>query len=70
MPLMRDRMRVAFPSWAWVRSDPHRLLAFGFGSGLLRPGSGTWGTLAAWAIWLALSRFASSDALGVLLLLA
>ena len=24
---------------------------FGFGSGLLRPGAGTWGTLTAWLIW-------------------
>jgi len=24
---------------------------FGFGSGLLRPGSGTWGTLLAWFLW-------------------
>ena len=31
--------------------DPGRLIAFGLGSGLLRPASGTWGTLLAWVIW-------------------
>lgn len=32
--------------------SPVRFIAFGFGSGLLRPGPGTWGTLLAWPIWL------------------
>jgi phosphatidylglycerophosphatase A len=27
------------------------MMMFGFGSGLLRPGSGTWGTLLAWLLW-------------------
>jgi phosphatidylglycerophosphatase A len=67
---MRDRMRVPFPPWRWVRSDPHRLLVFGFGSGLLRPGSGTWGTLVAWALWLMFAQYAESTALGAFLLLA
>lgn len=28
-----------------------RIIAFGFGAGLLRPAPGTWGTLAGWALW-------------------
>ncbi len=28
-----------------------RIIAFGFGSGLLRPAPGTWGTLLAWLLW-------------------
>ncbi len=39
------------PTPAWVFSRPDRLLAFGFGSGLLRPAPGTWGTLMAWLLW-------------------
>jgi phosphatidylglycerophosphatase A len=47
---MRDRARAAYPSLGWVCRDPGRLIAFGLGSGLIRPASGTWGTLLAWAI--------------------
>lgn len=39
------------PSAAWVFSRPDRILAFGFGSGLIYPAPGTWGTLAGWALW-------------------
>ena len=67
---MRERMRVPFPSWHWVRSDPHRLLVFGFGAGLLRPGSGTWGTLMAWALWLIFARHLSSNVFGIFLIAA
>lgn len=35
-------------SAAWMLRSPARMIAFGFGSGLLRPAPGTWGTLAAW----------------------
>lgn len=31
--------------------SPLRIVALGFGSGLLRPGPGTWGTVLAWALW-------------------
>lgn len=31
-----------------------RIVAFGFGSGLLRPAPGTWGTLLAWLLWVVL----------------
>jgi phosphatidylglycerophosphatase A len=35
----------------WVFGAPHRLVAFGFGSGLVRPAPGTWGTLLGWLLW-------------------
>lgn len=44
------------PTLRWMLASPPRLLAFGFGSGLLRPAPGTWGTLLAWAIWQGLGR--------------
>jgi len=40
----------------WVYASPPRLLAFGFGVGLLRPAPGTWGTLLAWGLWPVLAR--------------
>lgn len=64
---MRERARVTFPPLAWVCRDPGRLIAFGFGSGLLRPASGTWGTLLAWLIWVAAAPAASDLALGLFL---
>ena len=36
------------PSWGWMLRHPARIIAFGAGSGLLRPAPGTWGTLFAW----------------------
>ncbi len=37
------------PTFAWIVKHPARFIAFGAGSGLLRPAPGTWGTLFAWA---------------------
>lgn len=37
-------------SWAHAR-DPEALLACGLGSGFIRPAPGTWGTVAALALW-------------------
>lgn len=34
--------------------SPARIIAFGFGSGLVRPAPGTWGTLAGWAAFVLL----------------
>ena len=31
--------------------SPARILAFGLGSGLIRPAPGTWGTLMGWVLW-------------------
>lgn len=36
------------PTLRWMLGHPARIIAFGAGSGLLRPGPGTWGTLFAW----------------------
>ncbi len=45
------------PGLGWMLKSPARILAFGLGSGLVRPAPGTWGTLLGWLIWvLVLSR--------------
>lgn len=36
---------MSYPSFAQLCKHPTQMLAFGFGSGLLRPASGTWGSL-------------------------
>lgn len=64
---MRNRVRVAYPTARWIMGSPARLAAFGFGSGLVRPASGTWGTLLAWLIWVAVAGFLSDIAVGVIL---
>jgi len=40
------------PTLRWMLSSPVRCLALGLGSGLIRPGPGTWGTLLAWLLWI------------------
>ncbi|HLR29260.1 MAG TPA: phosphatidylglycerophosphatase A [Paenalcaligenes sp.] len=40
-----------FPPVRWVFSSFWRWLAFGLGTGLIRPGPGTWGTVLAWLMW-------------------
>ncbi len=55
-----QRRREPYPSLAWVMRKPARIIAFGFGSGLIRPASGTWGTLAAWLLWVAAEPFMTS----------
>lgn len=42
------------PSYKWVFSKPERVIAFGFGSGLIYPAPGTWGTLVGWLLWVVL----------------
>lgn len=42
------------PTARWVFQNIWRIIAFGFGSGLLRPAPGTWGTLFAWLVWVGL----------------
>ena len=42
------------PSWRLMMSHPAHQLSFGFGSGLLRPAPGTWGTLFAWFMFVVL----------------
>jgi len=56
------------PNLRWLLVSPARLLAFGFGVGLLHPGPGTWGTLLAWGLWFALQTLPDAWIAGVLLL--
>ncbi len=57
------------PTPRWVFQNVWRIVAFGFGSGLLRPAPGTWGTLLAWLLWvLLLQGRPDSIILGVLLI--
>lgn len=65
-----QRHRVSWPTLAWVFGRTHRALAFGFGSGLIRPGSGTWGSVLALALWWPLAASLSWQAIGVFVLIA
>lgn len=56
------------PTISWVFQSLPRILAFGFGSGLIRPGPGTWGTLMAWVLWVVgMSRLSDTYIAGFLL---
>jgi phosphatidylglycerophosphatase A len=50
------------PSWRLMMSHPAHQLSFGFGSGLLRPAPGTWGTLLAWLVFAVLDPWLSEFA--------
>lgn len=67
---VKQRHRVKWPSLSWVFGRVHRTLAFGFGSGLIRPGSGTWGSVLALVLWWPLSVSLTWTWLGVLLVVA
>lgn len=58
------------PSLKWACSTPSRFIAFGFGSGVLRPGPGTWGTLVGWLLWVLLLQHVSDSAIAVILILS
>lgn len=58
------------PTFSWVYQRPYRIFAFGFGSGLLRPAPGTWGTLAGWLIWAVLLHHLPDATVAVVLGLA
>jgi phosphatidylglycerophosphatase A len=47
----RAQVRV---DWSFLLSHPAHAVALGFGSGLLRPAPGTWGTLAGWLAFVVL----------------
>lgn len=49
-------------SLSFAFSSPWHIIASFFGSGVLRPASGTWGTLAAWLVFLALKGVISAPA--------
>jgi phosphatidylglycerophosphatase A len=67
---MRARNRVPYPAPRWICGGPARFVAFGLGSGLLRPASGTWGTLLAWIIWRLAAPFVPDLALGLFIVAA
>jgi phosphatidylglycerophosphatase A len=52
----------AQPSWRLMMSHPAHQLSFGFGSGLIRPAPGTWGTLFAWLVFVLLDPWLSYTA--------
>jgi len=54
------------PTFGWMLLHPARIIAFGFGSGLIRPAPGTWGTLFGWITYeLAANRLSSYWLLGL-----
>lgn len=63
-----DTREAPIPTIAWVFRSFPRILSFGFGSGLIRPAPGTWGTLLAWLLWAAaISRLSDPFIAAVLL---
>lgn len=66
----KDRGTTNRPSFAWIRATPARFIAFGFGSGALYPGPGTWGTLLAWLIWWPIGPHLNDWFVAIFLLLA
>lgn len=58
------------PGWRFIFSHPAHLLSFGFGSGLARKAPGTFGTLAAFPLYWALSRRLTDLGLVVVIVLA
>jgi phosphatidylglycerophosphatase A len=43
------------PTLGWMLRHPARIVAFGFGSGLIKPAPGTWGTLFGWLTFVLLA---------------
>ena len=58
------------PGAAWVFKSFPRILAFGFGSGLIRPAPGTWGTLFGWLLWVVAVTHLPDVYIGVVLVAA
>lgn len=57
--LLRWQATVKVVNVKFKLTNPTHFLALGFGSGLIKPAPGTWGTLAAVPVYLALSMLAS-----------
>ncbi len=58
------------PNWAFATQSSAHLIALGFGSGLMRPAPGTWGTLFGWVTFNYLLAGLSSNAQGAIILAA
>jgi len=54
-PEMDDPLPPLRPTLAWMLASPARIIACGFGSGLIRPAPGTWGTLFGWVTFVLLA---------------
>lgn len=67
---MADTSEKQKPTFGWVYLAPARIFAFGFGSGLIRPAPGTWGTLMGWLIWVVLFRHFPDAPMALFLVLA
>ncbi|MFT0533767.1 phosphatidylglycerophosphatase A [Castellaniella hirudinis] len=64
------RSAIPRPTARWVFARPERILAFGFGSGLIHPAPGTWGTLAGWLLWVVLLQGLADGWVAAVLLLS
>lgn len=64
----RSTQRVA--DLRFLISHPAHWLALGLGSGLLRPGPGTWGTLLAWLLFAAIAPEGATDPATALIIIA
>lgn len=58
------------PTLGWVLGSADRIMAFGLGSGLLRPAPGTWGTAMGWLLWVLLLSHLPDTAVAIVLALA
>lgn len=56
--------------WRLLIAHPAHWIALGLGSGLLRPGPGTWGTLLAWLIFVLVAPQGARDPTTALLIVA
>lgn len=62
--------RPARPNWAFATHSSAHLIALGFGSGLMRPAPGTWGTLFGWVTFHYLLAGLSAYTQGAIILAA
>jgi phosphatidylglycerophosphatase A len=62
--------RPARPNWAFATHSSAHLIALGFGSGLMRPAPGTWGTLFGWVTFNYLLAGLSAYTQGAIILAA
>jgi len=58
------------PSFSFMLAHPAHGVALGFGSGLLRPAPGTWGTLAGWGSFIALDGWLSPGGWAAVIVIA
>ena len=67
--LMHDKKNIPpTPTFRALFTHPSLLLGFGFGSGLLKPGPGTWGTLLGTVLFIPLLMWSEAVAWGLFIL--